>query len=192
MHFHRFWLFLLVFSSCALDSSNPDLTHTDGVMQKFEQENKTKIIARYKTNVYRQLAKGHSEGGESCASMDLKDCIYLLDDKTAHCFHLRANLQDCPHTNIVDTFFLSTTTWKPYKQPSVNIKTLPCEFTKLQLSYIVGRKDNPPASKHFVSDEIFVDENYSRTFDYQEICLSADTLLIGYDNTDQPIYLYKY
>lgn len=177
---------LFVCHFCAAQASAELLQNMD----IFEKKNKNSIVYKYKTNTF---AVGHSEACEEI--MMYQFFFYLLDNQTLKLFGFIQNEKKCKEEylkTVHKNFFEPLQTWKLYKYPALHVNTLPCQTSKIQhKGFILTIKDNPPISKHF--DFYRVDDaGQSKRYFVQEICLSADTLLIGYDALEQPVYLYKY
>ncbi len=180
-------LFILcLFCACAVENLNSNLTHADQVTQQFEQENKHKITAKYKTNIFVDCRV------EGCDSSYCKVYFYLMDNNTVKTFDVYGNHKGCTDdiykretVDSIDNY------WKSYEYPTISINTLRCRTIKIQTSNRITISHNPPVSKQY---EFFkkTEDNMQTNVWSQEICLSADTLLIGYDYANQPVYLYKY
>ncbi len=186
-----FYFFVLfIFYACA-NYSNIELTHADKAIQQFQQDNADKITTQYKTNVF------VDSGGEGCDSLYHKCHIFLLKDLTTKMFYVYGNAKNCIDNNNPkleeNSFYVQDGSWQePKKYATIHIKTLPCQTIKLHSLYI-NATDNLPIRKRFESREFYAEgEEFPKTVYYQETCLSADTLIIGYDYANQPVYLYKY
>jgi hypothetical protein len=172
----------ILFCACASDQSDTKISQT---MKEFEQNNK--IIARYQTSLFTCLADS-----KYCKELEEKVYIYLLPTGLAKAFRVIVNRKKCnTNHNFAQEIYEEDGTWDANTRPKISVQTIHCETTKLKFetSFIIG--DNPPISKLY---EFFIEieDNMQTNSHITEICLSADTLIIGYDEYKQPVYLYKY
>lgn len=185
----KIFFYIISFFLChfCVAQSNAELFQN---MNIFEKENKNNIVSQYKTNIF---AVGHSEACEEI--MKYQFFFYLLDNQTVKLFGFIQNEKKCKEEylkTVHKKIFEPLQNWKLYKYPALHVNTLPCENDKIQHErFMLTIKDNPPVSKHFDFYRID-DAGQSKHYFVQEICLSADTLLIGYDVLEQPVFLYKY
>jgi hypothetical protein len=175
-----FFYFCLVvlFCACATEQRN---TQVFQAMEKFEQNNR--ITAKYRTNEFTRLADS-----QQCKKVKEKVYIYLLVTGEAKAFRTI----NCDNGNSLGKeFYEEYGSWHSNNRPIISVQTIRCEAIKLKFQTSFTIRDNPTVSKRY---EFFkkIEDNMETNVHYQEICLSADTLIIGYDEYDQPIYLYKY